>query len=74
MDEIRAAHNLVDDVTVIENNFVRNDGLLTDAAGHIFVPASPSHLRARLLVIAHAGAAGHRGQRVTERDLKAKFV
>ena len=34
----------------------------------------PAHLRARLLVVAHAGAAGHRGQAVTERDLKARFT
>ena len=53
---------------------VRHDGLLTDAAGHIFVPDDPPHLRARLLAIAHAGAAGHRGQQATEQDLKARFV
>ena len=57
----------VDEETVRTHNLVPNYGLLTDAAGHIFVPENPSHLRARLLVIAHAGAVGHRGQQVTER-------
>ena len=57
---------------MIANNLVRNDGLLTDSAGHIFVPANPPHLRARLLVIAHAGSAGHRG---LEGEVRlAKFV
>ena len=64
----------MDEDIVRTHNLVRTDGLLTDAAGHIFIPENPSHLRARLLVIAYAGAAGHRGQQVTERDLKARFV
>ena len=59
----------MDEVTVLENDLVMNDDLLTDAEGRIFVPADPPHLRACLLVIAHAGAVGHRGQRATERDL-----
>ena len=74
IDEIRTAQESMNEVTVLDNNLVLNDGLLADAEGHIFVPADPPHLRARLLVIAHAGAAGHRGQRVTERHLKNRFV
>ena len=34
LDEIRAAQDLVDEVTVVENNLVRDDGLLMDEAGH----------------------------------------
>ena len=74
LQEIREAQEAVSADVVSRHHLVSQDGLLTDAAGHIFVPANPAHLRARLLVIAHAGAAGHRGQRVTERDLKARFI
>ncbi len=74
LEEIREAQEAVGEDVIQLNQLERSDGLLTDAAGHIFVPANPPHLRIRLLVIAHAGAAGHRGQQVTERDLKARFV
>ena len=56
------------------HNLVLHDGNLTTSENHIFVPAEPEHLRARMMVISHAGVAGHRGQKVTLRDLALRFV
>ena len=40
----------------------------------LFIPESAYRLQQRLIVVAHAGAAGHRGQTVTLQGLRAKFV
>ncbi len=74
VQEIREAQAEVSEAVIRDSALIMQDGVLTDEAGHIFVPAQPEHLRVRLLVIAHAGAAGHRGQAVTERDLKTRFT
>lgn len=52
------------------------DGLLRNASGKVWVP-SPAEgggsLRMRLMVIAHAGAAGHRGGQVTMDALAERY-
>ena len=53
---------------------VDEDGSWCDDRGLVFIPEDANPLQSRLLVIAHAGAAGHRGQEVTLNALRAKFV
>jgi hypothetical protein len=49
-------------------------GLLTANEGSaVFVPATPADLRLRILVVAHAGAAGPRGIDVTLTQLRPRF-
>jgi hypothetical protein len=51
-----------------------SDGIWCNESGQVFIPSSALRLQQRLLVIAHAGAAGHRGQTVTLQVLRAKFI
>ena len=55
-------------------NLELRDDILTDSDNRISIPATREHLRVRLVVIAHKGAAGHRGQKVTLRDLQRRFI
>ena len=50
------------------------DGIWCNVSGQVFIPSSALRLQQRLLVIAHAGVAGHRGQMVALQALRAKFV
>ena len=54
-------------------NLELREGILTDSDNRIFIPAAPEHLRVRLMVVAHAGAAGP-GQTVMLRDLQRRFI
>jgi hypothetical protein len=42
--------------------------------GHIWVPDGDTDLQLSLLVVAHAGAMGHRGAAATKKALGAKFI
>ena len=42
-------------------------------AGAIYIPSGYCKLRARITVVAHAGAAGHRGSDVTQKLLRDRF-
>lgn len=48
------------------------DGLCRDDQGRIWVP-DEEHLRMRLLVVAHQGGSGHRGQEETMREIRRHF-
>ena len=74
IEEIRAAQEDAEEDLMQAYNLELRDSILTDSNNCIFVPAVPEHLRAHLMVIAHAGATGHRGQKVTLRDLERRFV
>ena len=62
--ELRAQEHLITD----------GGGALVNAAGALFVPVNPPTLRVRLLVVAHAGAAGHRRKAVTWQQLQSRFT
>jgi hypothetical protein len=50
------------------------DGVLVAPEGPaVFIPAEPAHLRVRLLLVGHAGAAGHRGIQTTRAVLRDRF-
>jgi hypothetical protein len=49
------------------------EGGLWQRQGKVYVPAGQHRLRARIMVVAHAGAAGHRGQRATLTLLRQRF-
>ena len=61
-EEILVAQDDLEPQVVIDIQLVSRDGLLVDTRGRIFILDEPKHLRARLMVIAQARAAGHRGQ------------
>ena len=76
-DEIRAAQPNVTDNTdtgMLLTLHRDEDVIWCNVSGQVFIPQSAYRLQQRLLVIAHAGAAGHRGQTVTLQALRSKFV
>ena len=53
---------------------LKNDqGIYMTKEGAFYVPNIPPSLRIRLMVVAHAGASGHRGMRTTRERLAAVF-
>jgi transposase InsO family protein len=75
--EIREAQSLITQETDAGLNVTLhkdNDGIWCNSSGQVFIPQSAFRLQQRLMVIAHAGAAGHRGQTVTLQGLRAKFM
>ena len=73
IEEIREAQEEAEEDSLEAINLELRDGLLTDSDNRIFIPAAPEHLRVRLMVVAHAGAAGP-GQTVMLRDLQRRFI
>lgn len=65
--QLRHAANRPDSAVLV------NDLWHISANGPIWVPDDDSDLQLRLAVIAHTGAAGHRGRQATEKALAARF-
>ena len=74
MEQVRTAQQGVPEEMVTELGLVRKDGYLWDPTGATrFVPPQPQHLRVRLLLVGHAGAAGHRGIQGTQEIMGKRF-
>ena len=77
MDHVRAAQQQVAEQQRPGGlTLSQDDNVYRTAAGQVWVPGpneGGGNLRLRLLVVAHAGAAGHRGSEVTERELCSRF-
>ena len=74
MEEILAAQGQVSAATREELGLRMHEGIWVAPNGDaVFIPDEPPHLRIRLMLVGHAGAAGHRGIRATQEAVTTKF-
>jgi hypothetical protein len=74
MEEVVEAQRRVSAATREELGLRMQEGILVAPTGDaVFVPDNPPHLRIRLMLVGHAGAAGHRGIRATQEVVTARF-
>ena len=74
MEEILEAQGQVSAATREELGLRMHEGVWVVPNGDaVFVPDEPPHLRIRLMLVGHAGAAGHRGIRATQEAVTTRF-
>ena len=71
---LAAQQRYITQETAAESQLQRDGEVWRDVRGRVVIPNEAEELKARLMVISHAGAAGHRGQRTTLEAITARYV